>query len=164
MSSTNETRYIERHETCNCKCRLDASVNNNKQRWNKDKCRYECKELIDRGIVNEGFIWNPQNCGCEYDKSCDIGKYLDYKNCKCKKKIVEKLLEECSGNIDRNEMIYNKSLNAIVCNSCTIYIVLIVIFVIISINISSVFIYFHCYLKRDNIRVKYNTNTQTAIY
>ena len=35
MSRTNETRYIEWHETC--KRRLDASVCNNKQRWNNDK-------------------------------------------------------------------------------------------------------------------------------
>ena len=28
MPSTNETRYIEWHETCKCKCRLDASVCN----------------------------------------------------------------------------------------------------------------------------------------
>ena len=26
MSRTNETRHIEWHETCSCKCRLDASV------------------------------------------------------------------------------------------------------------------------------------------
>ena len=44
---TNETKYMYWHETCKCKCRLDVSVCNNKQRWNKDKCRYECKELID---------------------------------------------------------------------------------------------------------------------
>ena len=48
MSRTNETRHIEWHETCKCKCRLDASVCNNKQRWNEDKCRCECKELIDK--------------------------------------------------------------------------------------------------------------------
>ena len=30
MSRTNETRHIEWHETCKCKCRLDASVCNNK--------------------------------------------------------------------------------------------------------------------------------------
>ena len=51
MSRVNETRYIERHETCKCKCRLNESVCNNKQRWNKDKCRRQCKELIDKGIV-----------------------------------------------------------------------------------------------------------------
>ena len=33
MSRTNETRHIEWRETCKCKCRLDASVCNNKQRW-----------------------------------------------------------------------------------------------------------------------------------
>ena len=43
MSRTNETRHIEWYETCKCKCRLDASVCNNKQRWNNDKCRCECK-------------------------------------------------------------------------------------------------------------------------
>ena len=32
MSRTNDTRYIELHKTCRCKCRLDASVCNNKQR------------------------------------------------------------------------------------------------------------------------------------
>ena len=32
VSRTNETRHIEWLETCKCKCRLDASVCNNKQR------------------------------------------------------------------------------------------------------------------------------------
>ena len=41
MSRTNETRHIKWHETCKCKCRLDASVCNNKQRWNNDNCRCE---------------------------------------------------------------------------------------------------------------------------
>ena len=29
-------------------------------------------------------------------------------NCKCRKKLVDKLVEECSENINGNEMIYNK--------------------------------------------------------
>ena len=44
MLRTYEKRHTEWHETCKCKCRLDAVVGNNKQRWNKDKCRCECKE------------------------------------------------------------------------------------------------------------------------
>ena len=32
MSRANETRHIELHEPCKCKCRLDESVCNNKQR------------------------------------------------------------------------------------------------------------------------------------
>ena len=78
MSRTAETRYIEWHETGKCKCRLDAIVCNNKQRWNKNKCRCKCKELIDKGVCDQGFIWNPSNCESECDKSCDIGEYLDY--------------------------------------------------------------------------------------
>ena len=37
MSRTKEKRHIKWHETYKCKCRLDASVCNNKQRWNNDK-------------------------------------------------------------------------------------------------------------------------------
>ena len=62
---------------------------NNKQRWNQDKSRCECrKELIDKRIYDRGFIWNPSKCDCECDKLCDIGEYLDYKNCKCRRKFV----------------------------------------------------------------------------
>ena len=86
MSRTNETRHIEWRKTCKCECTFGANVCNNKQRWNKDKWRCECRELIDKGVCDKGFIWNPSNCECGYDKSCDIGEYLDYENCKCRKK------------------------------------------------------------------------------
>ena len=45
---TNKTRHIKLHEASKCKCRLDASVCNNKQQWNNDKCRCECKELLTK--------------------------------------------------------------------------------------------------------------------
>ena len=34
-------------------CRLDVSVSNNKQRWNRDKYRYECKGLIDKEVCHK---------------------------------------------------------------------------------------------------------------
>ena len=52
ISRTNETRFIKWHEKCKCKFRLDAIVCNNKQWWNKNKCRCEFKELIDKGICD----------------------------------------------------------------------------------------------------------------
>ena len=70
---TNETRHIKWHKTCKCKCRLDASVCNNKQCWNDDKCRCECKGLVDKDVWDKGYAWNPSNCECECDKSCDVG-------------------------------------------------------------------------------------------
>ena len=71
-------------------------------------------------------------------------------------------------------MVYSATLNAILlnaislntkaCYSCAICIVLFVIFFITNKSISSAFIYIHWYLKKDNIRVKFNSNTQTTIY
>ena len=40
---------------CKCKCSLDAGVCNNKQRWNDDKCRYECKELLKVYVIRDLF-------------------------------------------------------------------------------------------------------------
>ena len=71
-------------------------MRNHKQRWNIDKRRCECKELIKKAICHKGFIWNPSNCECESDKSCDVGKYLDYANCICRKGLIDKLVEECN--------------------------------------------------------------------
>ena len=103
MSKNNETRHIKWYETCIC--RLDKIIYNNKQRCNQDKCRCECKELIDKGICDKGFFWNPSNCECECDKSCNIGEYLDYSSCKCRKKLVDPLVEECTENINETEFV-----------------------------------------------------------
>ena len=143
MSRTNESRHIKWHKTCKCEFRLDSSV-----------------YLL---FSYQGVIWNPSNCECECDKSCDIGEYLDYKNCKCRKRIIDKLVEECSENIDGNEMLYNETLDVIplnvykkVCTSCMIYILLFVVFLITSICICCVFIYFYWYLNKDNINTNFS--------
>ena len=41
--------------------------------------------MIDKRISVKGFIWNPSNCECEYDKSCDVGEYLDLKTVSAEK-------------------------------------------------------------------------------
>ena len=40
-----------------------------------------------------------------------VGEYLVYKNCKCRNKLVDKLVEKCSEIIDQNKIIYNSILN-----------------------------------------------------
>ena len=154
MSRTSEKGRTEWGKTCKCKCKLDASVCQNKQRWNEGKCRCKCKELIEKGMCDKGFIWNHNNCEYECDKLCYVGEYLDYKNCKCRKRLIDKLLEGCSENIHGNKMLHNETLNVIpldviplneyqkVCNSCTIYIILFSVFFIKSICIGSAFICF----------------------
>ena len=56
MLRTNETRSIKWHETCKCICRLNEIICNDKQRWNEEKCRCECKELIDKEVCDKVFI------------------------------------------------------------------------------------------------------------
>ena len=58
----------------------------------------ECKELIGKGTCDKGFIWNPSNFECECDKACDVGEYLDYKNCQCRNRLYDKSVEECEKN------------------------------------------------------------------
>ena len=38
-------------------------------------------------------------------------QYLDYKNCKCRKELIDKLVEESSENIDGNKLIYKETLD-----------------------------------------------------
>ena len=141
MSRTNETRYIEWHETSKCKSRLDGSVCNNKQRWNNDKCRCEFKELIDKGVCVKRFIWNPSNCECECDKSCDVGEYLDYELCKCRKKLADKLVEECTENIDEVK-IASENEHKNKCSSCMLYIAFFSIIFTINLGIGAHFVYY----------------------
>ena len=60
--------------------------------------------MIDKGICDKGSIWNSSNCGCEYDESCNIGEYLEYENCKCRKKLIDKLVVECTETNDEVKM------------------------------------------------------------
>ena len=135
MSRINETRQIVWHETCKCVCRLTSAVCNSRQRRNEDKCRCECKEdLINKLVCNKGYIWNPSSCTCECDKLCDIGQYLDYKNCICRKILVDKLVEECINTID-GDIMYNETLSMISSNDCpsrTPYISLFTVFLSLS--------------------------------
>ena len=55
-SRAKETKHIEWHETCKCKCRVGSSVCNNRQRWNNDKCRCECIELLDKVVCDKRFF------------------------------------------------------------------------------------------------------------
>ena len=102
-------------------------------------------QRIDKGVCDKGFIWNPSNCECECDKSCDVGEYLDYENCKCRKSLVNKLADECNENIDEVKVLDK---NEDKWNSCISYIVLFSIFFAINVGIAAYFVYYK-YIYRD---------------
>ena len=167
MSGTNEKRYIEWHETCKCECKFGANACNNKQRRNKDQCRCECKELVDKGVCDKGFIWNPSNWQFECDKTCDVGEYLDYENCKCRKKLVDKLVDECTEifeEVKLAKITLTGNESSYKCSSCTVYIVLFSIIFAINVGIFTYYAYSECYTKKDAPHVDFNTRTQATIY
>ena len=152
MSRTNETRFIECHETYKCECKFGENLCNNKQRWNKDKCICKCKELINKGVCDKMFIWNPSNCEYEFDKACDVGEYLDNENCKCRKKLVDKLVNECTETVEEvkiAKITLAKNESRYKCSFCTVYTVLFWIFFTINVGgIGAYCVYFYMYLKK----------------
>ena len=70
----------------------------------------------------------------------------------CRKKKIDKLIEECSENIDENKMLYNETLDIISSSdkktsaSCIVYIVLFFVFLIINIS-KAIYVCFLLYLK-----------------
>ena len=103
----NETRNVLWHESCECVCKLNSSICNNKQIWNGDTCRCDCNENF-AGIINctKWYTWNPSTCECQCDTWCKPGQ-LDQKNCVCKNKLVGGLVEECTSVI--NETMANNN-------------------------------------------------------
>ena len=128
----------------------------------KDKCRCECKELIDKGVCDKGFIFNPSNCQCESDRSCNISQNLDYSDCKCKKKLIYPLIEECTEN-DNETKIVNitvKNENS----SCKVYIVLMTVVFTIFTGITIYFVYYNWSLIKNKVScIKSNTHKKTII-
>ena len=45
-------------------------------------------------------MWNPSTCACECDKLCEVGQYLDYRQCVCRKKLIDDLIEQCTTVVD----------------------------------------------------------------
>ena len=61
----NVLENVRFHKSCKCECLLDEKVYNNKQKWNKNKCRCECLKI---NKCNDGSSWNVVNCRCEFKK------------------------------------------------------------------------------------------------
>ena len=55
--------------------------------------------MIDKGVCDKEYARNPCNCEYECDKSCDVGE-----NCKYRKRLVDKLVEEYTENIDEAKL------------------------------------------------------------
>ena len=91
---------------------------------------------------------------------------INYENYKCRKKLVDKLAEECTQTVKEVKLAKITSAedeNKHKYSSCTLYVVLILLLFTINVGIGSYFLYFYWYSKKDVTRVRFGTRTQTKI-
>ena len=94
-------------------------------------------------MCDKGYAWNPSKCERECDQACN--------------ETVEEV-KIAKINLAKNE-------NSCKCSSCTVYIVLLLIFFTINVSgIVTYYVYSHWYLKKDDSHVKFNTYKETTIY
>ena len=144
MARINETRKVVWHETCKCVCRLTSAICNDKQDRKANKYVCECKEdLVSKLVCDKGYMRNPSTCACECDKYCEVGQYLDYRECACRKKLIDDLIEQCTTVVDIE--INNSSTGSLTnkTSSSNIYLLLFVtVLIIASLSAAGVFYYF----------------------
>ena len=88
-------------------------------------------------------------------------EYLDYKKCKCRKKLVDKLVKEWNETAEEVKIVGK---NEDKCSSCILYIVLFSIIFITNIGIATYFVY-HKYMNRNKENVsKYDYVYQAKNY
>ena len=90
---------------------------------------------------------------------------MDYENCKCRKKLVDKLVEECNENIDKikiAEITLTENIHK--CSSCTLYIVLFSIIFTINIGIATYFVYYKCMNHNKKTASRFNCVYQATNY
>ena len=94
MSRTNEIRHIKWHETCTCECRLDVSViiTNVGMMINVDG---NVKSWLIKTYVIKDML------GILVIVSVNV---IGYENCKCRKRLIDKLVEECSEDVYESKL------------------------------------------------------------
>ena len=133
MSWKNKVKQIKFHESCKYVCRLDPIICNNKQEWNKSKCRCEC--LINKKCGNK--FWNPNSCKCEYRKKAahllaeECEEIIDNKTVPAKK-------HNKTGSIKEHNKYLNNSLD-----SCKPFVASSISFLLVSVVITGFLVHFY---------------------
>ena len=65
ITSKNEAKTMEKHISCDCKCKFNNTTCNSNQKWNNGTCQFECKNYRK---YKKDYSWNPSTCICENSK------------------------------------------------------------------------------------------------
>ena len=86
------------------------------------------------------------------NKDGNVGEYLNYSDCKCRKKLTNELIDECIETIEETKIvnITVENENNYECASCIVYIVLMIVAFTIFTAITVYLIYYNWYLINNN--------------
>ena len=98
ITKINELKTLTKNISCECKCQFDDRKCNSNQKWNKDKCRSEYKNLKEHQVCKKGFIWNPPTFNC--------------KNVKYSASIIDDSVIRCHEIIEETKIILSKTVPA----------------------------------------------------
>ena len=101
---------------------------------------------------------------------CDVREYLDYENCKCRKKLVDKLIDECTETIEEVKLAnittieFHSFENESKYGSCRVYIVLMIVVLQFLLEVLFIkFITIGFWLKIISC-IKFNNHKETEIW
>ena len=80
MLRVSETRFLVQYELCKCKCTLNETVCNSKQKQNHNEYPCECKKLRYWISCKDDYMWNPSISDFHCKKTCEIDKCSNIKN------------------------------------------------------------------------------------
>ena len=93
---------------------------------------------------------------------------MDYENCKCRKKLFDKLIDECTETIEEVKLAQitlaeNENENKY--SSCRVYIVLMIAVFTIFTGTTNYFLYYNWSLIKNNLSyIKFSTHKETKIW
>ena len=59
VTNRDEALAMTKHVSCDCKCKLNSTTCNSKQKWNNKTCQCECNNYYK---FEKGYSWNPSRC------------------------------------------------------------------------------------------------------
>ena len=99
-------------------------------------------------------------------KNCGFSEYLDYENCKCRKKLVDKLIDECTETTEEAKLAkITFAENENKYSSYTVSIILMIVVFTSFTGITIYFVYSNWSLIKNNVScIKFNTHKETKIW
>ena len=140
-------KNISFHKTCKSvrfKNLLDEKVCNNLQKWNGNKCRYECLKIKK---CNIGYSFNVNNCRCEMKKVAafmESERFLETEECDVETDKI-KNISECKAFPENKTITLIKKVK-----DCKRFIDVSILFLFVSITLTGIMIYFYLKSKNNN--------------